>query len=123
MSRAWRWCLLGPLAAIVVIGLMPNALLSGAGAPARSTLSASVPEVFTGHTAADPVIPTGCTDSSCAKGVPSPAAPALTVVAAAALAGVLSIAAAARLTRRQRSATAVLPRGNFLGLFRPPQFS
>jgi hypothetical protein len=72
---------------------------------------------------ADPVIPTGCADSSCSKGVPSPVAPALTVVAAAALAGVLSMAAAGRLTRRQRSAAALLPRGNFIGLFRPPQFS
>jgi len=123
MSRVWRWCLLGPLAVIVVIGLMPNALLSEAGAPARSALSASVPEVFTPLTVADPVIPAGCTDSSCSKGVPSPVTPALTVVAAAALAGVLSFAASGRLTRRQRSAAALLPRGNFIGLFRPPQFS
>ena len=123
MLRAWRWCLVGPLAAIVVIGLMPNALLSEAGVPARSTLSSIVPEVFTPQTVADPVVPTGCADSSCAKGVPSPVAPALTVVAAAALAGVLSMAAAGRLTRRQRSVGAVLPRGNFIGLFRPPQFS
>ena len=123
MSRAWRWCLVGPLAALVVIGLMPNALLSEPGVPARSTLSGIVPEVFTGQTVADPVVPTGCADSSCAKGVPSPVAPALTVVVAAALAGVLSMAAAGRLTRRQRSVAAVLPRGNFIGLFRPPQFS
>ena len=123
MSRVWRWCFLGPLAAIVVIGLMPNALLSGAGVPARNTLSGIVPEVFTPQTVADPVIPTGCADSSCSKGVPSPVAPALTVVAAAALAGVLSMAAAGRMTRRQRSVAAVLPRGNFVGLFRPPQFS
>jgi hypothetical protein len=123
MSRAWRWCLLGSLVAIVVIGLMPNALLPGAGVPARNTLSGIVPEVFTRQTVADPVVPTGCADSSCAKGVPSPVAPALTVVAAAALAGVLSMAAAGRLTRRQRSVAAVLPRGNFIGLFRPPQFS
>ena len=109
--------------AIVVIGLMPNALLSGAGVPAPNTLSGIVPEVFTPHTVADPVIPTGCADSSCAKGVPSPVAPALTVVAAAALAGVLSMAAAGRMTRRQRSVAEVLPRGNFVGLFRPPQFS
>jgi hypothetical protein len=122
MSRAWRWCLFGPLAAIVVIGLMPNALLSEAGAPARSTLSASVAEVFTPNMEADPTIPS-CADSSCSKGVPSPVAPALTVVAAAALAGVLSMAAAGRMTRRQRSAAALLPRGNFIGLFRPPQFS
>jgi hypothetical protein len=122
MSRAWRWCLLGPLAAIVVIGLMPNALLTEAGAPARSTLTASVAEVFTPQAVADPFIPS-CADSSCSKGVPSPVAPALTVVAAAVLAGVLSMAAAGRMTRRQRSAAALLPRGNFIGLFRPPQFS
>ncbi len=125
MSRAWRWCLLGSLAVVVVIGLMPNALLSEAGVPARSALtalSAGVPEVFTPNTEADPVTPTGCADSSCSKGVPSPVAPALTVVAAA-LAGVLSMAAAGRMTRRQRSAAALLPRGNFIGLFRPPQFS
>ena len=123
MSRVWRWCFLGPLAAIVVIGLMPNALLSGTGVPTRNSLGGIVPVVFTGQTVADPVVPTGCTDSSCAKGVPSPVAPALTVVAAAALAGVLSMAATGRLTRRQRSVAAVLPRGNFIGLFRPPQIS
>jgi hypothetical protein len=122
MSRAWRWSLLGPLVAIVVVGLMPNALLSEAGVPAKSAVSASIPEVFTPLTVADPLLPAGCTDSSCSKGVPSPVAP-LTIVAAAALAGVLSIAASGRLTRRQRSAAALLPRGNFIGLFRPPQFS
>jgi hypothetical protein len=123
MSRVWRWCFLGPLAAIVVIGLMPNALLSGAGVPTRNTLGGSVSAVFTPRAVADPVVPTGCADSSCAKGVPSPVAPALTVVAAATLAGVLAVAAASRLTRRQRSVASVLPRGNFIGLFRPPQFS
>jgi hypothetical protein len=135
MSRRWRWYLLGTLVAIVITGLMPNALLSGAEGGARSTVGTigtigtigSIGSIgtdfFTPATVALPVVPTGCLGSSCSRGAPSPAAPTLTLVAAAALVGVLSLAVAGRRARRMRSSAAVLPRGNFMGLFHPPQFS
>jgi hypothetical protein len=114
------------LVAIVITGLMPNALLSGAGARAGSAWStpgAPAADFFTPETVVLPFLPSACLDASCSKGAPAPATPTLTIVAAAALAGVLYLAATSRLTRRLRSAVADLPRGNFIGLFRPPQFS
>jgi hypothetical protein len=110
------------LVAIVITGLMPNALLSGAEVRAGSALTTTT--VFlTPKMVEMGFLPVGCQDASCGKGAPVPATPTPAVVAVAALVGVLSLAAASRLTRRQHAAAAVLPRGNFIGLFRPPQFS
>jgi hypothetical protein len=123
MSRAWRWSLLGLLIAIVIGGLMPNAFLSRAESRTVDTFTIAVPEFFTPETVTHPVVPVGCSDASCSRGAPAPAAPTMTVVAAASLVGIMALAALGRRSRRLRTDAAVLPRGNFLGLFRPPQFS
>jgi len=119
MSRKWRWSLLGILIAIVVSGLMPNAFLSGAETHAGNTIATTLSWGKVEMAGA----PIACAEASCGKGVPAPSAPSLTMVAAAAMVGVLALAALGRKTRRQRFATATLPSGNFTGLFRPPQYS
>jgi hypothetical protein len=119
MSLRWRWSLLGVLVAVVISGLMPNALLSkaetGIITSANTTISWSQVE--------SPFFGSGCADASCGKGVPSPAAPTLTVVAAATLSGILALVALRRRTLFEYVASGVLPRGNFQGFFHPPQFS
>jgi hypothetical protein len=118
MSRRWRWCFVAVMAATVLGGFMPRALLSGGSAPAASAaptvaLLAEEP----------PVAPSGCLDASCGKSAPTPAIPSLTVAALAAVASGVLAYAAIRLTKRLRLSAEALPRGTALILFRPPQFS
>jgi hypothetical protein len=105
--------------AIVVTGLMPNALVSGAETRSTSAVAA----VLTWGRVELPTAPLGCSDASCGKGAPSPSAPTTTVVTVSALVGILALAALGRKTRRVRFMTAPLPRGSFTDLFHPPQFS
>jgi len=123
MSHKWRWSLLGILIAVVIVGLVPNAFGAQTVARADSTLTATAAQVFTPQSVKGPYFANGCLDASCGKGVPAPASPVLTLVAAAILAGALSLFIAGRRTRRLRMSRAVLPQGIFRLLFHPPQSS
>ncbi len=121
MSPKWRWSLLGILVAIVISGLVPNAFATQAVARADTDLTATVAQVFTPQSVKGPYFASGCLDASCGKGVPAPASPILTMVAAAALAGMLTLLLASRRTRRLLTARAALPNGTFRPPFHPPQ--
>jgi hypothetical protein len=114
MPARWRVALAAVIAAAIVGGILPHAVVS----TAQSATANMVQAVETPLGA----IP-NCVEATCGKG--SPAAPALAPMVA--LAGVLSglalaAIAAARL-RRHRARTAPLPAGAPDPLFHPPQFS
>jgi hypothetical protein len=114
MSLRWRWSLVVVLAAIVLGGFMPQALLSKPFlpvSPAAMALQGS------------PTPATGCIGTSCNKGSPAAPTPTLSIAALAAVTGAVVQAIAGRGSRRIRSVVRSLPRGNLLPLFRPPQFS
>ena len=102
------------LAAVVLSGFLPQALLSGIRPPAGiAVLSAQT-------------VPTGpitCAGADCGKSTPAAVTPALTGAMLVALGGVAVIAAAAFASRRFRSRVHALPRGSLIRLFHPPQFS
>ena len=114
MSLRWRLSLVVVLAAIVLGGFMPQALLSKPFLPVSPAAMAI---------AGEPTPPSGCTGVSCNKGSPAAPTPTLTIAALAALTGVLVSPSAARIWRRLRSLVRSLPRGTVPFLFRPPQFS
>ena len=114
MSRGWRWCLVVVMAATVLGGFMPRALLSDAMAPARAM-------VVSIETA--PTFPTSCLDATCGKGAPAPATPVLTIAALAAIAVAMLCAATGLVTRPFRRTVRALPPGRSTPVFRPPQFS
>lgn len=114
MSRRWRWCLVVVMAATVLGGFMPRALLSDALPPAHAL-------VVSIETA--PTFPTSCLDATCGKGAPAPSTPVLTIAALAAIAGATLCAAAGLVTRRIRTVVRALPPGRAIPVFRPPQFS
>jgi hypothetical protein len=114
MPLRWRWSLVVILAAVVLAGFLPQALLSGSRPPAGiAVLSAS----FT------PAIPSACAGADCGKSAPAAVTPALSGAMLVALGGAAVIAAAAFASRRIRSRVHVLPRGAVAMLFHPPQFS
>jgi hypothetical protein len=102
------------LAAVVLGGFMPQALLSKPFTPVGITAMA---------TQGAPTAPLGCNGQSCTKGSPGAPTPSLTIAALAAMTGVLLHAAGGRASRRLRSLVRTLPRGTVPFLFRPPQFS
>jgi ABC-type Fe3+ transport system permease subunit len=115
MPLKWRWCLVVVLAATVLGGFMPRALLTDSRAPV--TNAAFLVEEL-------PMAPSGCADATCGKGAPAPATPTILLAAAAAVtAAAMGLALAGRTNRRLRARAATLPSGNALRRFHPPQFS
>jgi hypothetical protein len=114
MSRRWRWSFVVLIAATVLGGFMPRALLADATAP--------VSRAFTVMEEA-PMAPSGCLDATCGKGAPAPATPSLTVVAVAAATAVAAALIALSWHRRRRSLVYALLPGSPSTLLRPPQFS
>jgi hypothetical protein len=114
MSLRWRWSFVVVLAAIVLGGFMPQALLSKPFLPVSPAAMALQ---------GAPTPASGCIGVSCNKGSPAAPTPALTIAALAAVTGVVVQAVAGRGSRRLRSFVRSLPRGTALSLFRPPQFS
>jgi hypothetical protein len=114
MSTRWRIGLAAIVAAVVIGGFVPHAVLSGA--------DSSVTQVM--QIAEAPVsVPVGCADATCGKGSPAPAAPAPGVALAAVVGGIVTAAAAVALVRRHRGRPLALPAGTRDALFHPPQFS
>src|SRR5271156_5496572 len=111
MSRQWRWSLLGLLVAVVIGGLMPNALLKGPVTRVGTAIDSTIGTTVTPMSVIGPSFPAACVDAACGKGAPAPSAPTLTVVAAAAMVGILALAATGRRSRRLRAVAATLPRG------------
>jgi hypothetical protein len=114
MSLRWRLSLVVVLAAIVLGGFMPQALLGKPFLPVSPAAMALQGE---------PTAPSSCTGVSCNKGSPGAPTPTLTIAALAAMTGVLVQASGGRIWRRLRSLVHSLPRGTVPSLFRPPQFS
>jgi hypothetical protein len=114
MSRGWRWFLVVAIAATVLGGFMPQALLRDARTPAAESVLA---------VAGPPTFPSGCAGASCARSAPAVPAPVLTIAALAASLAVVLCAAFGGAARRVRSRLPALPRGTPMVLFRPPQFS
>jgi hypothetical protein len=114
MKLRWRWSLVVVLAAMVLGGFIPQALLAGSHTPASMTVIS---------TAGPPTFPSGCAGASCDKGAPAAPTPSLIIAALAATVGVVVSIAARSGYRRFRSRAHALPRGTFAVLFRPPQFS
>jgi hypothetical protein len=114
MSTRWRIGLAAIVAAVVIGGFVPHAVVAGAGG--ALTQVAQVAET--------PVsVPVGCVDATCGKGSPAPAAPTPGVALAAVVGGMVTAAAAVALVRRRRVRLLALPVGTRDTLFHPPQFS
>ena len=114
MSLPWRWCLVVVLAATVLIGFIPQAVLTGSHVPASAT---------TLITDSAPTFPSGCAGAACGRSTPAAPTPLLTIAALLATAAVIVAAAGSGFTRRIRSHVQGLPRGIALTLFHPPRFS
>jgi hypothetical protein len=114
MSLRWRWSLVIVLAAVVLGSMLPQTFLQGSLSTA--TMNAIAP-------AGNPTFPPGCVQASCGRSAPTPVAPVLAVVGAAAATGFAVRAATGHRSRRMRSHRVNLPRGMMAALFRPPQFS
>jgi hypothetical protein len=114
MSTRWRIGLAAIVAAVVVGGFVPHAVLSGAEPSVTQVVQ--IVEV--------PVsVPVSCVDATCGKGSPAPTAPAPGVALAAVVGGMVIVAAAVALVRRRRGGLLALPTGTRDTLFHPPQFS
>jgi hypothetical protein len=114
MSTRWRIGLAAIVAAVVIGGFMPHAVLSGANTSV--TQAVQIAEI--------PVpVPVSCVDATCGKGSPAPAAPTPGVALAAVVGGIVTAAAAVALIRRRRVRLLALPPGTRDSLFHPPQFS
>ncbi len=106
--------LVAVVAAAVLGGLVPHAVATGTESVGATMVQvAESPLVF----------PTTCTDATCGKGTPAPAAPTPGIALAAVVGGLVAVAAAAALIRRRPAWIGALPRGRPDPLFHPPQFS
>jgi hypothetical protein len=114
MLFRWRWSLVVVLAAVVLSGFLPQALLSGIRPPAGIAVL-SAPNVPSG--------PVACAGADCGKSAPAAVTPGLSGAMLVALGGAAVIAVAAFASRRIRSRVQCLPRGSAIRLFHPPQFS
>ena len=110
MSVRLRVALLAIIAAAIVGGFVPHAVVSAA----RSTSSEIVEAAEVPLTA----LPS-CVDVTCGKGSPAPAAPVPMVALAGVLSGLAVVAVAAGRLRRRRHHLV----GSRNPLLRPPQFS
>jgi hypothetical protein len=114
MSFPWRWCLVVVLAATVLSGFVPEAVLTGSHIPAGvTTVIADGPPTF----------PSGCAGTACSRSTPAGPTPVLTIAALLAITAVVAAAAGSGLWRRLRYRTHSLPSGIALTLFHPPRFS
>jgi hypothetical protein len=114
MSTRWRISLAAIVAAVVIGGFVPHAVLSGADTPlVQAVQIAEVPVS----------VPVSCVDATCGKGSPAPAAPTPGVALAAIIGGIVTAAASVGLVRRRRGRSVALPAGTRDPLFHPPQFS
>jgi hypothetical protein len=114
MSLPWRWCLVVVLAATVLSGFMPEAVLTGSHVPGNAmTLIAEGPPTF----------PSGCAGTACGRSTPAAPTPVLTIAALLATVGLIMAAGGSGFARRVRSRVQGLPRGVALTLFHPPRFS
>jgi hypothetical protein len=114
MSSRWRIGLAAIVAAVVIGGFVPHAVLSGAGTAV--TQAVQIVEI--------PVsVPVSCVEATCGKGSPAPAAPTPGVALAAVVGGIVTAAAAVALVRRRRARLLALPVGTRDTPFHPPQFS
>jgi hypothetical protein len=114
MSLRTRLSMVVVLAAIVLGGFMPQALLTGTyAAPGQMAIARVGPPTF----------PSGCAGTACSKGAPSVPTPVLTIAALAGMMGVLLELSGGGLSRRIRTLAHRLPRGAVSSLFHPPQFS
>jgi hypothetical protein len=114
MSFPWRWCLVVVLAATVLLGFTPEAVLTGSHAPAGATTLISE---------GLPTFPSGCAGTACSRSTPAGSTPVLTIAALLAITAVVAAAAGNGLWGRLRSRTHSLPSGIALTLFHPPRFS
>ncbi len=114
MSLRARLSTVVVLAAIVLGGFMPQALLTGTYAAPGQTAIARV---------GPPTFPSGCIGTTCTKGAPAAPTPVLTIAALAGIVGVLLRASGGGWARRIRTLAHRLPRGVASSLFHPPQFS
>jgi hypothetical protein len=114
MSLRWRVGLVAVIAAAVVGGFMPHAVVSATASSATAVVQMAESPLS---------LPTQCADAICGKGTPAPAAPSPGVVLAAVMGGAMVAAAAASSIRRRRRQAAVLPAGSPDPFFHPPQFS
>jgi hypothetical protein len=114
MSSRWRIGLAAIVAAVVIGGFVPHAVLSGAGTAV--TQAVQIVEI--------PVsVPVSCVEATCGKGSPAPAAPSSGIALAAVVAGIVAAAAAITGLRRRRRQAVALPAGTRDPLFHPPRFS
>jgi hypothetical protein len=114
MALRWRWILVAVMAAAVLGGILPQALLGGTQAPAEMTVLAAT---------GPPTFPSGCSGASCGRSAPAAPAPILTIAGVAVLAAAVVTLSGRGISRRIRSRAHTLPRGTTMVLFRPPQFS
>jgi membrane associated rhomboid family serine protease len=114
MSTRWRIGLAAIVAAVVIGGFVPHAVLSGADTSGTQVVQIAEASVLG---------PVGCLDATCGKGSPAPAAPVPGVALAAAIGGIVTAAAAVAFVRRRRGRILTLPAGTRDTLFHPPQFS
>ena len=114
MSTRWRIGLAAIVAAVVVGGFVPHAVVSGAETPVAQVVQLAETPISG---------PAACLDATCGKGSPAPAAPAPGIALVAVVGGLATIAAAAALIRRRRGRVDALPAGRRDPLFHPPQFS
>jgi hypothetical protein len=115
MSLPWRWCLVVVLAATVLGGFMPQAVLTGS----HDIVAGATTLVAEGS----PTFPSGCAGTNCGRSTPAGPTPVLTIAALLAVAGYVVAVAGNGLARRVRSRVHHLPRGVALTLFHPPRFS
>jgi hypothetical protein len=114
MSMRWRIGLAAVIAAAIVGGFVPHAVLGATDTSAAQVVQA-VEAPLSGSV--------NCADATCGKGNTAPAAPSPGIALMAVVAGVGGVAVAAACIRRRRGQLLALPVGARDPLFHPPQFS